>query len=128
MRKDVEYIFGILKGWFRILKSPIRIHDIDEVDKIWKPCCTLHNWLLEIDGLDKLFTGKATCEWKKRICLYGTDVPFAVQRLTLSANQYHNVDASSIGVDNDYEANDNEEDIECNKHIASTGISIIDGH
>ena len=58
--------------------------------------------------------------------MYGTDVPFAVQRLTLSANQYRNFDASGMGVGNDCEANDNEEDIEYNKNIASTGISIID--
>jgi len=31
-----------------------------------------------------------------------------------------------MGVGNDCEANDNEEDIEYNKNIASTGISIID--
>ena len=62
MRKDVECCFGILKGRFRILKSPIRIHDIEEVDKIWKTCCALHNWLLEIDGLDKEYTGKPTSE------------------------------------------------------------------
>jgi len=23
------------------------------VDKIWLTCCALHNWLLDIDGLDK---------------------------------------------------------------------------
>ena len=62
MRKNVEYCFGILKRRFCILKLPIRIHDIDEVDKIWKTCCTLHNWLLEINRLDKEFTGKPTSE------------------------------------------------------------------
>jgi len=36
------------------------------------------------------------------------------------------LDASGMGVGNDCEANDNEEDIEYNKNIASTGISIID--
>ena len=78
MRKDVECCFGILKGRFRILKSPIRIHDINEVDKIWKTCCSFHNWLLDIDGLDKEYTGKPTSEWERGIGLYGTDVPFAV--------------------------------------------------
>ena len=126
MRKDVECCFGILKGRFRILKSPIRIHDIDEVDKIWKTCCALHNWLLEIDGLDKEYTEKPTSEWDRRLGSFGTDVPFAVQRLTLSGNQYRNFDASGMGVGNDCETNENEEDIVYNKNIASTGISIID--
>ena len=126
MRKDVECCFGILKGRFRILKSPIRIHDIDEVDKIWKTCCALHNWLLEVDGLDKEYTGKPTSEWDRGLGSFGNDVPFAVQRLTLSGNQYRNYDASGMGVGNDCEPNENEEDIVYNKNIASTGISIID--
>ena len=114
MRKDVECCFGILKGRFCILKSPIRIHDIDEVDKIWKTCYALHNWLLEIDELDKEFTGKAISEWNRGIGLYGTNVLFAVQRLTLSSNQYRNFDASGMGYGNNCEGNDNKEDIKYN--------------
>ena len=53
MRKDVECTFGILKGRWRILKTGIRLKGTDVADKIWKTCCALHNWLLEIDGLDK---------------------------------------------------------------------------
>ena len=52
MRKDVECTFGILKGRWRILKSGIRHQGVDAVDKIWLTCCVLHNWLLEIDGLN----------------------------------------------------------------------------
>ena len=108
------------------MKLPIRIHDIDEVDKIWKTCCALHNWLLEIDGLDKEFTRKPTSEWDRGIGSFGTGAPFVVQHLTLSGNQYRNFDAPGMGVGNDCEANENEEDIEYNKNIASTGIGIID--
>ena len=43
IRKDVECTFGILKNRWRILKSPIFIQNVDEVDKIWKTCCALHN-------------------------------------------------------------------------------------
>ena len=104
MRKDVECCFGILKERFCILKLSIRIHDIDEVDKIWKTCCTLHNWLLENDGLDKEFTGKPTSEWDRGIGLFGINVPFAVQRLTLFTNQYRNFNTSGMGVGSDCEA------------------------
>lgn len=52
MRKDVECTFGILKGRFRILKTGVRVHSFKRMDNIWFTCCALHNWLLNIDGLD----------------------------------------------------------------------------
>ena len=64
MRKDVECTFGILKGRWRILKSGIRIEGVDAVDKVWLTCCALHNWLLEIDGLN--------AEWSE-ISIPGSD-------------------------------------------------------
>ena len=57
MRKDVECAFGILKRQFTILSVPISIHSLDKVDQIWKTCCALHNWLLQIDGLDTAWDG-----------------------------------------------------------------------
>ena len=51
IRKDVECTFGILKGRWRILKTPIRIHSHLTIDNIWFTCCALHNMLLDIDGL-----------------------------------------------------------------------------
>jgi hypothetical protein len=52
MRKNVECTFGILKGRWRILKTGIMIHCLEDADQIWKTCCALHNMLLEVDGLD----------------------------------------------------------------------------
>lgn len=52
MRKDVECCFGILKGRFRILKNGVRVHGIEVTDKIWRTCCSLHNFLLTEDGMD----------------------------------------------------------------------------
>jgi len=52
MQKDVECTFGILKGRWRILKSGIHLQGVDAVNNIWLTCCTLHNWMLEIDGLN----------------------------------------------------------------------------
>ena len=34
------------------MKSGIRLQGVDAVDKIWLTCCALHNWFLEIDGLN----------------------------------------------------------------------------
>jgi hypothetical protein len=64
MRKDVECTFGILKGRWRILKSGIRLQGVDAVDNIWLTCCALHNWLLEIDGLN--------AEWSE-VSIAGSD-------------------------------------------------------
>jgi hypothetical protein len=57
MRKDIECTFGILKGRWRILKSGVRISGVVNVDKVWVSCCALHNWLLEIDGLNGQWRG-----------------------------------------------------------------------
>jgi len=65
MWKDFECTFGILKGWFHILKTGIRLHSLKAADQIWKTCCALHNWLLETDGLDKFFDQDGTeSEWE----------------------------------------------------------------
>ena len=53
MRKDVECTFGILKGRWRILKAGVRVQGTSKADMIWKTCCALHNWLLEVDGLNE---------------------------------------------------------------------------
>eukprot|EP00804_Cyclotella_cryptica_P005982 CCRYP_000240-RA/>CCRYP_000240-RA protein AED:0.35 eAED:0.35 QI:0/-1/0/1/-1/1/1/0/141 len=52
MRKDVECGFGILKGQWRILKTGIRIQGVEAVEEMWFTCSALHNWQLQIDGLD----------------------------------------------------------------------------
>jgi Plant transposon protein len=53
MRKDVECTFGILKGRFRVLKTGVRLAGTESTDNMFMTCCALHNWLLEIDGLDR---------------------------------------------------------------------------
>jgi hypothetical protein len=39
----------------RTLASPQDWHSVMAIttDMIWKTCCALHNWLLEVDGLDE---------------------------------------------------------------------------
>jgi Plant transposon protein len=53
IRKDVECTFGIIKGRFCILKAEIRLYGVETADKIWMTCSALHNWLLDVDGLDE---------------------------------------------------------------------------
>lgn len=56
LRKDVECTFGILKGRWYILKSGTRLQGVKVSNKIWKTCCALHNWLLEVDVMDDDWT------------------------------------------------------------------------
>ena len=49
MRHDVECTSGIPKSRFRILKAEDWLRSVNLIDRIWSTCCTLHNWLLEIN-------------------------------------------------------------------------------
>ena len=49
MRKDVECLFGIMKGRFCILRNGFRFYRIQNCDKLWLTCCALHNILLSIN-------------------------------------------------------------------------------
>jgi hypothetical protein len=73
MRKDVECTFGILKECWRILKSGICIHGLNEADMVWKTCCSLHNWLLEVDGLDEQWSTGYESNWQGEMGLHDDD-------------------------------------------------------
>ncbi len=93
LRKDEECTFGILKGRWKILKTGIRLQGLDNTDNIWLTCCALHNWLLEVDGLDG--------EWDGAMGqLEAVDVlhhaPFAMQRLSLGFDP-RDYDESGLG-------------------------------
>jgi len=50
------------------MKTGVRLHSTCLVDCIWLTCCTFHDWLLKIDGLDKMFNGvnaAVISEWAK---------------------------------------------------------------
>ena len=67
IRKDVECTLGILKRRLRIIKSGVQLHGVDAVDSGWFTCCALHNWLLELDGLNDEWVGgvwKNVSEWE----------------------------------------------------------------
>ena len=53
VRKNVECVFGILKGRFRCLKLPIYLHGNHVIDNMFFTCCILRNMLLMKDGYDR---------------------------------------------------------------------------
>jgi len=105
MRKDVECTFGIMKGRWRILKSGIRLHGTEAADQTWKTCCALHNWLLEIDGLDN----KWTSDWQGGMGdMQEEDLPQSVRTLLEEESLMLNYDGSGMGIGEDREEEDND--------------------
>jgi hypothetical protein len=93
MRKDVECTFGILKGRWRILKTGIRLHGTKPANHIFKTCCALHNWLLEIDGLDNEWDRGVPSEWEGSLGQHHVSDPqtadfFALHRLEATNVHY----------------------------------------
>ena len=62
VRKDIECAFGILKGRWRILKLPMRLHRQEQINDVVKVCVGLHNMLHDWDERDKWECG---VEWGK---------------------------------------------------------------
>jgi hypothetical protein len=93
LRKDVECTFGILKGRWRILKTGIRLQGMETCNNIWLTCCALHNWLLEVDGLDGEWDGAIG---QLEVGDVIRHVPFAMQRLALGYDP-REYDESGLG-------------------------------
>jgi hypothetical protein len=84
MRKDVECTFEILKGHWRILKSGIRLYNMETADKnVWlTTCCALHNMLLDVDSLSKSWNNGVCSHWELESGEFGADnIPLAIHRL-----------------------------------------------
>jgi hypothetical protein len=115
MRKDVECTFRILKGRWRILKSGVSVSGVESIDKVWFTCCALHNWLLEIDGLNGQWRGGVPLSnWEGDMCGLDFDgllssIPNAVAKLSTNLDP-HNYDQSGMGPGEDVvvECNDND--------------------
>jgi hypothetical protein len=107
MRKDVECTFGILKGRWRLLKTGIRLHGVEACDKIWATCCALHNWLLEIDGLDDKWEQGVPSSWEGELGNFEEGdvrhyaLPSAIQTLNSTA-EFRNFDLSGMGAGDDH--------------------------
>ena len=96
IRKDVECTFGILKGiedW----------HSHPRFDMVWKTCCALHNWLLEVDGLGDKWENGVPSEWEGPLGQHDlSDIQHirALARLN-NPGMYRNYDGSGIGQGDD---------------------------
>lgn len=108
LRKDVECTFGILKGRWRILKLGIRIHGLNEADMVWKTCCSLHNWLLEVDGLDDQWSTGNESNWQGEMGLHDNDDIECIRALERLHNpmEARNFDTSGMGNGNDHVEDD----------------------
>ena len=98
IRKDVECCFGILKGRWRILKTGVRIHDLNSVDDIWFTCCTFHNWLLIVDGLSQQWRTGAPSDYQGDMGYHEArlgQLPLPIQRL-VDAGQFYTYDPTGM--------------------------------
>ena len=107
MRKDVECTFGILKGRWRILKAGIYLQSATSVDRVWKTCCALHNWLLEEDGLHEQWENGVRSDWEGELGEHDEEdvhadmlLPNAIQNLRTPA-ELRGYDLSGISFGND---------------------------
>ena len=114
------------------MKTGVRLHSTQAVDRVWLTCCALHNWLLEIDGLDKPWDGVnvATSQWEGDLGqLDKNDVPMAIRTL-LSPEQIREYDTTTIGGmtdvdDDDFENSDDsndDEDMVDAEDVSSNGV------
>jgi len=77
-RKDSEFVFGMLKGRWRVLQTGIRLEGSHTADSIWMTCCGLHNQLLVVDGLDGEWEGRLGSNDVEDVRRLG---PFSIQRM-----------------------------------------------
>jgi hypothetical protein len=47
VRKDVERVFAVLEGKFKVLQNAFRVHDIGYINDIMEACIILHNMVVE---------------------------------------------------------------------------------
>ena len=64
-----------------MLRTGLRLQNIDKCDEIWLTCCALHNRLLFIDGLHKNWEVGVPSNWEKDQRQKNYITPFAVSRI-----------------------------------------------
>jgi hypothetical protein len=69
-----------------VLKTGIRLNGQEAADKVFLSCCALHNWLLEVDGLDINWEEGNVSDWEGELGNHdlqdvNVHLPFAVARL-----------------------------------------------
>jgi len=133
MQKDVECTFGILKGCLRILKSGVHLHGVHSADMIWKTCCTMHNWLLDIDGLSENWENGMPSDWEGTMGQHSADTmqQHATQPVldNLHNNeQIHNYDMSDIDMmhSQTFDVNDSDLYDNCNEKFQESAETSLD--
>jgi len=115
LQKDAVCTFGILKGRWRISKTGIQLECVEVADNIFKTCCALHNWLLEIDGLDREWKGVNGQQEASDVLRYA---PAALQRLHANPTA---LDLSTMGAENN-EAADAERIMDANNYVDEVAV------
>jgi hypothetical protein len=100
-----------LKGRFRILKTGIRLNGQEAADKVFLTCCALHNWLLEVDGLDDKWDEGVASSWEGALGRHEIHdveehLPQAITRL-MSPAAMRAYDVSGMGFGEDRPIQDN---------------------
>ena len=132
LRKDVECTFGILKRRWRILKTGVRLFGVKAADKIFLTCCALHNWLLEVDGLDERWQDGVASDWEVSNedtdddVTSTSDTPGALLRLRHPVRQRNYNDTSGMGPGDDVLLTENvlEEAYDCSEIV----VGVNDGN
>ena len=81
------------------MRYGIKLHGIDNCDKIWMTCCALHSMLLEIDGLSEQWQNGVRSVYEEDVDDVNT-LPFSLKRLA-KPNQHKKFDLSKVGYGND---------------------------
>jgi hypothetical protein len=73
---------------------------------IWTTCCALHNWLLEIDGLDEPWQDGMTSSWEHELGQYDEEdikvIQKTVRRRRLTPDEVRMYDSSGMDFGDDY--------------------------
>jgi hypothetical protein len=132
LQKDVECTFGILKGRWRILKTGVRLFGVKAADKTFLTCCALHNWLLEVDGLDERWQDGVASDWEVSNedtdddVTSTSDTHGALLRLRHPVRQRNYNDTSGMGPGDDVLLTENvlEEAYDCSETV----VGVNDGN
>jgi hypothetical protein len=90
------------------LKAGVRIHGVNSVNYIWLTCNALHNWLLEIDGMNEIWVGgvhMVISDWDGKMAGFDwegvrADIPTALACLLVNLDVC-NYDSSVLGPGDD---------------------------
>ena len=71
---------------------------------VWKTCCSLHNWLLEVDGLDEQWSMGNESHWQGEMGWHDNDDIERIRSVERLHNpdEARNFDSSGMGYGSDF--------------------------